>query len=90
MKMLLKILLTAALLLAQGAGEIPPFEGDGNPEHANHPKWCQSKDAKGYKANCSCDNAKRSCDDRHGDSKCRTFCRRAACSCAPNCMPSGR
>ena len=89
MKTLLKILLAAALLLAQGGKDIPIYEGDNNPRHDGQPKFCQNKEANGYKANCSCENAKL-CEHPHGDDKCKTHCRRSACKCAPNCMPTGR
>lgn len=85
LKAALAVMALAACLVFAQMFPIPEHEG---PDHKGQPEWCQNKDTKTHAANCACENAKM-CDDAHGDSKCKTYCRKSACRCAPNCMPTG-
>jgi hypothetical protein len=83
---LLALLFIAALISAQDGGrDVPPLEGDA--AHHGQPRWCQAKDANGYKHNCACkamgnDEAGHGmCDNAHGDPRCSTYCRKNACTC---------
>lgn len=85
-------------LLAFQSGEIPPYPGDGNPQHDGQPMHCQNYHDSMFKANCDCqphgDN-KKECKDKEDEdgilgseympSKCKTWCRRPACHCSNGC-----
>ena len=91
MKLLSRLICVAAMLFAQTPGrEIPPYEGDDNPQHDGQPKWCQREDAGGFKKNCDCGMK---CD-RDGNvaesSRCKTYCRKTACGCHGACVPTER
>lgn len=64
---------------------IPPFMGDGNPQHDGQPMFCQRHDSK-YKANCK--KCERRCEngEETEDSRCATNCRRGTCECHPPCQ----
>jgi len=81
-------LLWAVLLFGQGQGDrpIPPYEGDGNPQHDGQPRWCQATDGFGYKKNCGICDTKCGPDGTGGESpKCKVYCRKGACRCHPEC-----
>lgn len=81
------LLFVIGLVWAQNEGrEIPPFGGDGNPQHDGQPKFCQARDAGGFKKNCGI------CDTMCGDGKtggedrrCAVYCRKNMCFCHPEC-----
>jgi hypothetical protein len=89
-------IIVSALILAQNGGgkTIPQYSGDGNPDHANQPSWCQRDNADGYKANCGQCNPP-SCDDRgraihNNNPKCGVNCRPGACRCHAACNLTGK
>ena len=83
------VLFAAVLIGAQdGSRDVPPLEGDA--AHRGQPRWCQAKDANGYKHNCACAAMSEGgvegghngmCDTVHGDARCKTYCRKSACTC---------
>ncbi len=80
---------------------IPPFGGDGNPQHDGQPEHCQNHDHNGWLHNCDC----RAGEEKHcpkdgsmepesddGDeptgresSKCKVYCRKDKCGCITPC-----
>ena len=81
------LLLAVVFLAFAQQGQIPPYEGDGNPQHNGQPKFCQNVDSPQYVHNCECqDMADKSCDKSGKDtSKCATWCRKPACRCRVAC-----
>ena len=83
------LMIVTALALQQ-ARPIPPFEGDGNSEHAAQPAWCQNSDSGGYAHNCDCQPkmGDPECTTGGGggeSSKCSVYCRKNACRCNRHC-----
>jgi hypothetical protein len=87
-------LLLAVLVFAQTGGkDIPTFDGDDNPDHNGQPKWCQSSNQGGFKANCGKCNPP-TCDEKgnaihYNNPKCGVNCRPNACLCHPGCNLTG-
>ncbi len=75
----------AALLQQRQPLPIPPYAGDGNPQHDGQPEWCQ-RESNHYKANC--EKCERTCDEgeESEDSRCETNCRKGTCQCHPPCQ----
>ncbi len=83
------LLLFAALVWAQGQGDrpIPEYEGDGNPQHDGQPKWCQAIDVGGFKKNCGICDTKCGPGETGGeDKRCKVYCRKGACKCHADCQ----
>jgi hypothetical protein len=88
MKLLLSLLLVTLAFAFQLPQPIPPFQGDGNPQHDGQPRWCQNKDD-AHLHNCEC--MKTACDrdgQPGGDERptCKVYCRRNACRCQKPCQ----
>jgi len=89
MRTFLLIALAAVALALQSPAPIPPFEGDGNPDHDRQPKWCQSHDDTNHVHNCDCRASH--CDPGEeapnaGESpRCKVYCRKTACRCKNPC-----
>jgi hypothetical protein len=86
MKLVVSLLLVTLAFALQLP--IPPFEGDGNPQHDGQPKWCQSHDDS-HVHNCDC--RKMECDPNGmpggGEhANCKVYCRPKACRCVKPCM----
>lgn len=69
---------------------IPPFEGDGNPQHDGQPKFCQNVDSKTHARNCDCkphmgDKECQEPDRGAENPKCSVWCRKPACRCERDC-----
>lgn len=81
------LLLAVVFLAFAQQGQIPPYEGDGDPRHDGQPKFCQNVDSPQYVHNCECiDMADKSCDKSAQDtSKCRVWCRKKSCNCRSVC-----
>jgi hypothetical protein len=82
----LALLLVAAAFSLQQPAPIPPFEGDGNPQHDGQPSYCQNFDTK-FAHNCKCiDMQDQACDRTEQESaKCKVYCRKHACRCKTSC-----
>lgn len=84
------LLVAIAAFALQGPKLIPPFEGDGNEQHANQPKFCVNNDTKEYLHNCDCqprmgDAACHDPDKGGENPKCSVWCRPKACRCIREC-----
>ena len=78
-------LVLGAAMIGLQQEEIPPAN---DPSHPGQPEWCTRDDGKRYKANCM--DCKASCkqppEGAGGeDTRCKTYCRKGACSCHPEC-----
>lgn len=76
----------------QSPAPIPPFEGDGNPQHDGQPKWCSNVDTKTHAKNCDCQPkmGDKECHEPNAgggeNSRCSVYCRKAACRCESTCQ----
>ena len=87
------LVITMGLAVAfQSPRPVPPFEGDGNPDHDGQPVHCQNFDSTAYLHNCECmamaDDPK--CEEKSANTssenpKCKVYCRKTACRCKKKC-----
>ena len=89
------LLVLALALTGFDKQPIPPFPGDGNPDHDGQPLFCQNYSDKTVDANCHCKAMNpEQCEEQQdsegeGDvsesSKCKVYCRHSACKCQSGC-----
>src|SRR5437016_4023385 len=96
MRKAIVFLFLVAAAVALQKQPIPPFPGDGNPQHKGQPTWCANFDTKENTRNCECqamnaDACKHEDEygpDSYGEDnspRCKVHCRRDACQCQRHC-----